>query len=224
MAQTLRDLLNSADIWRDVLSRRESWLLICGNALPLIGIFLLGWDASTLLILYWLESAVVGAWLFVRLILTHDTHRPNLAGIAINGDGVALAVFLLFHGGLFMYGHLFFLGNLARGEWSDHMTSLNDFIFGFVLPSGLWIPLAGLFVVRGVLTIGEIRSGNSASHLIAAFYARIIVMQFVIIFGAMLAMMLGSPIPLLVLVVVLKTGIELFWDRLIGPFAASFST
>jgi len=219
--EDIAELLKDKDTWRRTLSRSDTWLVIAGNCLPLIGIFFLGWDASTLLVLYWLETAIVGLWLFVRLCFAGDSGGTDRAGRPSPG-GIVLAVFLLFHGGLFMGGHLFFLTDLAPGEWRQHLGSPVDFVVNFIIPSGVWLPLAGLFVVRAVVTFHEIRGGNPAAHLIAGFYARIILMQFVIIFGGMLAMMFGSPMPLLVLMVLLKIAIELLWDILGGPFIAAF--
>lgn len=203
--------------WLAPFSRWETWSVLGGNLLPLLGIFWLGWDASTLVVLYWIETAIVGFWLFVRLI----TGRGADGSVKLNRGGLVLGLFLLAHGGIFMLVHFFFLTGLARGEWTNHLDSPLAFVMGFVLPAGLWIPLAGLFVVRGVLTLGEIRANRSTGHLIGGFYARIILMQFVIIGGGMIALLLGSPVPLLVLIIAAKTGVEIYWDRVAAYLAAA---
>jgi hypothetical protein len=209
--------------WLAPLVRWQSWLTAGGNLLPLLGIFYLDWDATTLIILYWMETAVVGIWLVIRLGLADETTLPR-SQLRSSGttelDGPALGVFLLLHGGFFMFIHMFFLTGIAPGEWSRHLASPHAFIFGFVIPAGLWIPLAGLFAVRGALTLNEIRSNRHAGHLVAGFYMRIIVMQLVIIMGGMLALLLGNPVVLLVLIVVLKTIGEVYWDS-VGPQVAA---
>lgn len=208
--------------WLTPLARWQSWLMAGGNLLPLLGIFYLGWDATTLIILYWMETAVVGIWLAIRLAFASDSALPtNLhASRTTTPDGPALAVFLLLHGGFFMFIHMFFLTGIAPGEWSRHLASPQAFLFGFVIPTGLWIPVAGLFAVRGALTLDEIRSNRDTGHLVAGFYLRIIVMQLVIILGGMVALLLGNPVVLLVLIVALKTIGEVYWDS-VGPRVAT---
>lgn len=207
--------------WLDPLLRWESWTVIGGNLLPLLGIFYLGWDASTLIILYWTETAIVGFWLFVRLLFAPAGPASDIP--SLNGGGLALGLFLLAHAGIFMGVHFFFLTTLAAGEWTRHLTSPADFVTGFIVPSGLWIPLGGLFAVRGILTLDEIRAKRPTSHLIAGFYARIVVMQFVILFGGMVSLFLGNPVILLVLIVGLKTCFEVYWDRVAAYLQANFS-
>ena len=80
-----------------------------------------------------------------------------------------------------------------------------------LLSTILWIPLAGLFLVRAIITLGEIRSGNSPGHFIAGFYGRIVLMQFVIILGGFLTMTMGIPTVLLVLIVIFKIAFEIGW-------------
>lgn len=208
--------------WLAPLRRWQSWLTAGGNLLPLLGIFYLTWDATTLVILYWMETAVIGIWLAIRLACATDNALPTglYSSSTTAPNGPALGVFLLVHGGFFMFIHMFLLTGIAPGEWSRHLASPQSFLFGFVIPTGLWIPVAGLFAVRGVLTLDEIRSGRNAGHLVAGFYMRIIVMQLVIIMGGMLALLLGNPTVLLVLIVALKTIGEVYWDS-VGPRVAA---
>lgn len=213
--------------WLTLFTRWEIWPIIAGNLLPLLGIFYLGWDASTLIILYWLETAVVGFWLVIRLVLMRPGALPPIksptGGQPTEQDGLALGLFVILHAAVFMGIHMFMLSGLAPGEWSKHLASPAEFVLGFVIPSGLWLPLLGLFAARGVLTVNEIRANHVAGHLLAGFYARIVLMQFVIIFGGMAALMLGSPAVLLLLIVLFKIIAEACWE-IFGPaIEAAFS-
>lgn len=214
--------------WLAPLSRWESWTIAAGNLLPLLGIFYLGWDAATLVILYWAETAIVGLWLVVRLALTSPDMlapvAPLIGGKPTEGSGFGLGLFVLVHAGFFMGIHMFMLSGIAPGEWTRHLSSPTAFILGFIVPTGLWLPLAGLFVVRGVATWHDIRTARPVTHLIAGFYARILVMQFVIVLGGMVALLAGSPLVLLVLIVLLKTAFELYWDSLGAWLEAAFAS
>lgn len=200
--------------WFEPFRRRDTWLLLAGNLLPLLGAFFLGWDASTLVVLYWLETAIVGFWLLIRLAATPKAEMLQVATLA--GDprqelgGIGLALFVLAHAGIFMAVHLFFLTGLIPGEWSRHLNSPLGFITDFVIPSGIWLPLAGLFVMRGLLTVSDLRSGAHPGHVVVGFYARIIVLQLVILISGMAALLVGS-VAMLILLVIAKTLAEIFW-------------
>jgi len=214
--------------WLAPLSRWESWTIVAGNLLPLLGIFYLGWDATTLVILYWAETAIVGLWLVIRLALASPDllapTMPLIGGRPDAGSSLGLSLFILVHAGFFMGIHMFMLSGIAPGEWTRHLASPAAFVLGFIVQTGLWIPLLGLFIARGVATLHEIRAANPVTHLIAGFYARIVVMQFVIVLGGMVALLAGSPLVLLVLIVLLKTAFELYWDRLGTRLEAAFSS
>ena len=47
-------------------------ILLAANMLPLAGILFCGWDAFVLLMLYWMETAIIGFWMLVR-VATADT-------------------------------------------------------------------------------------------------------------------------------------------------------
>src|SRR5262249_55153884 len=42
-------------------------LLIAANALPLVGVLYWGWDVFVLLVLYWMETAIIGFWMIVQI-------------------------------------------------------------------------------------------------------------------------------------------------------------
>src|SRR5690606_1772394 len=97
--------------WLSPWLRWQVLLAVGGNLLPLLGIFYLNWDATTLIILYWMETAIVGIWLAIRLAFAGDSSLPSGPRSPQTTElrGPALGIFLLFHGGFFMFIHLFFL-------------------------------------------------------------------------------------------------------------------
>ena len=206
------------------LQRGEAWLLILANALPILGVLGLGWDAGTMVILYWIETAIVGLWTCARIALAPSDAVSNGAGVfggAKSGIGRSgLIVFIVFHAGIFMAVHLFFLSGLVPGTWAAHLRSPVDFVMNFLIPSGIWLPLAGLFIARGILTVREMRADGPLEHVIVGFYARIVLMQLTIIFGAMLALLLGGVI-MLALLIALKTAADIYLMSFGGNITAA---
>jgi len=203
--------------------------LIGANWVPIFGVLYWGWDVFVLLVLYWMETAVIGLWTMARIALAP---RGSMGPVLVNGRAatdarLALAAFFVVHSGMFMGVHMVFLWVLFSGKWAREIHGFGDFFGKLVIGTGVWIPLLVLFVVRGVSflfhelkpetaqklerSLGLPAPANAASpaspnpmSIIGAFYGRIIIMQFSIIFGAILAVALGTVAPLIIMVA-LKT-------------------
>lgn len=210
------------DALLETLRRPGTWLLIAANTLPILGALTLGWNVATLVVLYWMETAVIGFWLLVRLAWTEPDQLGASSRFASGPgtplSGPVLAVFVLLHASIFMLVHFNFLTFLVPGEWTRHLGSVQDFVLGFIVPSGIWVPLAGLFAVRGIIVMSEIRARAPAANVIGGFYGRIIIMQFTILFSGFLALAVGG-VAMLVLLVVLKTLADIFVDVIGGLVA-----
>jgi hypothetical protein len=206
--------------WTDwlvgALGQPQSWLIIAGNVLPLLGAIWLGWDASTLVVLYWIETAIIGFWVIIQILFgpAHAVPRfegrngtGSMGGATLSGR-LFLSVFLVFHAGIFMFVHMMFLSALLPGAWNQHLGSPVSFLTGFVIQSGVWLPLLGLFLVRGTIAVSDIRNGTGGHHVIISFYARIVLMQLTIILGGFLALAVGGTF-MLALLVLFKTMADL---------------
>lgn len=200
----------------EALGQPQSWLIIAGNILPLLGAIWLGWDAATLVVLYWVETAIVGFWVIAQILFAPEHAVPRFVGRQGSGSmgggtmggRIFLSIFLVFHAGIFMFVHMMFLTALLPGAWSAHLGSPIAFVTGFVIPTGVWLPLLGLFLVRGVIAISDIRNGTGGHHVIISFYARIVLMQLTIILGGFVALLVGGT-PVLALLVLFKTLADL---------------
>ena len=188
---------------------RDTLLMLAIHLLPLAGVWLAGWDAGNLLILYWLESAIIGLWtvLLVALAPTQPLKILSNPGQPATTGG-SMAGFILLHGGFFMAIHLYFLHFAFEVTQADMHGSLPAAILHMVLEDGLWVPLAGLFLVRALVTLNALRRGEPAQRYVIGFYFRIVVMQLAIIGGGMLLVFFGTQGPLLILVLV-RLGFEL---------------
>ncbi len=211
-----------------------SLVLIAANLVPLLGVIGWGWDAFVLLMLYWLETAVIAFWTVTRIA----TMSPGTLGdFHFESSGkksaspVAMAAFFTIHSGIFMGVHFLFLWTLFSGDWSRRIHGVHDFVDQMVIGTGLWVPLAVLFVARGALMLfdavkpalfrrfaivprKEERSTlGPAETIVFGLYIRIVVMQLTIILGAWFALAIGNAGALAFLIVV-KTAVDLSFQML----------
>ena len=180
--------------------------LVAANILPLIGVLFLGWDLVSVIVLYWAESAVIAFYTVLK--------------IAMVGKLAALVhvPFFVGHFGGFMAGHfLFIYGIFVRGigPFSPE-PAIRDALLGIFNP--VWMPLAGLFFSHGVSFVSNFvgrreYSITTVNALMTAPYKRIVIMQLALIFGAWIIMIFKSPVWALVLLVVLKTIVDLSAHR-----------
>ena len=194
------------------LLQPSTLILIAANLVPLIGVAFWGWDAFVLLILYWLETAVIAFWTLVRIA---TMPRDALGDIKFEGSDkpaapLALAAFFTVHAGIFMAVHFMFLWTLFSGDWARKIHGPREFVDQIIIGTGLWVPLVVLFVVRGALMMfdtlepaltrafrfvprAEKRGMLSPSETVLfGLYVRIFVMQVTIILGAWFAMLFGT--------------------------------
>ncbi|MGE0483591.1 MAG: DUF6498-containing protein [Gammaproteobacteria bacterium] len=172
--------------------------LVLANLVPLAGVAALGWRVLDVLLLYWAESVVIGLYNVLRL------------AVVARWGALVAAPFFVGHYGAFMSVHLLFLFALFGGERSagiplaEVATTLGT----------LWPALLALVVSHGVsfatnfIARGE-HTWLTTRDLMQAPYARVAVMQVTIIVGGMLVMAADSPIPALVLLVLLKLAVDL---------------
>ena len=160
-----------------------------------------GWSLGDIMVLYWVESGVIAFFTVLK--------------IAIVGRLGALvaAPFFVGHFGGFMSGHFlliyaFFLRG-SRAGWVPGAAAELQSIF-----APIWTSIAALFVSHGVSFytnfIGEREyEGATVSGLMTAPYHRVIVMHLTLIFGGWIIMLMGMPTGALVVLLLLKTAVDL---------------
>ena len=219
------------DLYRTTSWSRTAIALIVANAIPIVGVLFFGWSLLTILVLYWIENAIVGLWNVPKIVLAQGslTETPigapsgtppagpraafaNLIGGRIPTLGrVAMAAFFVLHYGGFWVGHgvfVFALPNFA-GAFGGGPGP-----FGEVLWSNVWLAAAALFLSHGAsfffnyLSRGEFRRISPPQQMFAP-YGRVVVLHLTILFGAFVAGLLGAPLGVLLILVVLKTAFDL---------------
>src|SRR6185503_3557233 len=58
----------------------SAWVLVAANLLPLYGVLFWGWEVFPLLVLFWVENAVVGALNALRMLAADPADRALWAG------------------------------------------------------------------------------------------------------------------------------------------------
>jgi hypothetical protein len=214
-------------------------LLILANLFPLAGVLFLGWELPTLLAAYWAENGVIGVFAIGRILTAAGTGpigavvpdtastveappppppprsigwqvaRPPRPMTRSTMPGFVLVPFFAIHYGIFWVVHGVFVWAafpfLFAGP--DAEVSLPD--PAAVLGAAVVLAIShGASFLFNWLGGGEYRVSSPTAEM-AAPYARVIVLHLTIIFGAFAVSIIGAPIGALVVMVALKTGIDL---------------
>jgi hypothetical protein len=205
-------------------------LLVLANLVTLIGVVLLGWRLGMILVLYWVESGIVGLLNVPKILLARGPLTVSARGISLalpigsTGLGslaarIFTSIFFLIHYGIFWLAHgflVFLLLAFARPRSGDGVPSeLNDpfasaGIDSAVVGSAALI-LLGSHVVSFWTNYLRRREylGISFLQQMAQPYGRVVVMHVTILVGAFVMTLIGTPLAALVALVVMKTVIDL---------------
>lgn len=203
------------------LSNTPLWALTAANIVPLFGAIFWGWQAANIVLLYWAENLAVGFYNILKITFAKVPHR---SGHLVK---LFLVPFFTVHYGGFTAVHGVFVLVMFKKE--DPLFPSGDtwpcfFVFVQMLlnvikqaysamSTEMRCALLALFVSHGVsfvqnyLIKGEFAKANP-QKLMAGPYGRVAVMHVAIIAGAFLTMALGSPLGVLIVLIVLKTVID----------------
>ena len=188
--------------------------LVAANLAPLIGVLFAGWDASLIVLLYWTENLIIGAYNILRMAVAKVEKPGRHLGklffipffcIHYGGFCGAHGIFLLF---------FFKLGDpqaiLHQGGGVGPLVFLQIL---FAVVSQLWtsapramlwsfaslVASHGISFVQNYLMRGEY-ARVSVKELMGRPYKRIVIMHVAIIAGGFFVMRLQSPL--------LKSGLD----------------
>jgi hypothetical protein len=217
-------------------TRSHPWAvaaLVAVNLIPLAGVLLLGWRLSDLMLLYWLENGIIGGFTVLKILTsrapagaTGSTRGEVLVPLAYRLGAVGTAAFFTVHYGLFWTVHGVFV-RLFFGSGPGPFGSETSLPFGpfggplaepfgsgvGAVGGGFALALLSLVLSHGASYVvnylgrGEDRS-LSPSELMQQPYGRVVVLHVTILVGGFVATFLGQPLLSLVLLVALKTGVD----------------
>jgi hypothetical protein len=187
----------------------SAWVLIAANLVPLFGVLFFGWPLVALLALFWMENVVIGVLNVARMLLADPRDAALWAGKAF------LVPFFCFHYGMFTMVHGVFVFSIFGGKKYDVQGfDLLDTAARAIADFGLWLPVAVLVASHlfsylwNYLYRGEYRRAQ-LYVLMFSPYVRVMLLHVTLLVGGFLAQLLGSPVWALVLLLGLKTGLDL---------------
>lgn len=183
-------------------------LLILANLVPLGGVLFRGWDLATVMLGFWAETATIGVFTVLKMLLARPAPRAAV---------LFLAPFFCVHFGLFMAVHgALLVAILSEGDiGSNPLTAAPRFVLG---SSDLPWFLAATTVSHGFsfvthFVVGGERDRLPAMRIMAQPYGRVVLQHVTILFGGIATMLLGAPIALLVLLVGAKIAVDVAMHR-----------
>ena len=213
-------------------SRRAALVaLVAANSIPLLGVLLLGWSMQGLLLVYWLESGVVGAFNVPKILYAHGAETPKTRSAAgrleSNGQTVTLpdapdevpetptlraenwvvARFFLGHYGMFWVVHGVFVLALPMFAGGGGLIGLAE-VPTLLLGAGAAAVSHGVSYRRNYLEDGEWKRVSPGGRMYAP-YDRVLVMHLTVVLGAFAISFLGTPAGALAVMVLVKTALDL---------------
>ncbi len=220
-------------------NRASLAFLIAANLMPLAGVVFFEWDAGFLILAYWFENLVIGFYALGKMFLANkppegEAPEPLFSSPLIIGGKLFMMAFFVVHFGGFCALHgvfILFMTGLSPVDVFEKLSPdwPGPLVFPALLigvlravfaerPPGVEILLVVLFLSHGFSFaqnfIGkrEYLRTNIEDQMNAP-YGRITVIHIAIIVGAAPVMALGSPLPLLVLLIVGKVALDLHFHR-----------
>jgi hypothetical protein len=189
--------------------------LIVANVIPLLGVLFLGWSVWNILIIYWLENGIVGAFNILKMARAEGTSSDPGPALMINGQPASsmsrfgLMPFFAMHYGIFWFVHGIFVFTLpAFAILSPGAADEMTIEPGSILVAGFALAVShGLSFWWNYLRGGEYRRATAASLMFAP-YRRLIVLHLTIIFGGMAIMFTGAPAAAVAILVLVKTALD----------------
>jgi hypothetical protein len=181
-------------------------VLVAANGVPLVGVLGFHWTVFSILLLYWCENVVVGAFNILRMLIA----TPK--DVAADAGKLFLIPFFTVHYGMFAMVHgifvltLFGPGGGAAPSPARFIAAVRDAGLGYGV---LAIVLShGFSFFHNYIAGGEFRRA-SLSQLMFQPYARVIILHVTILIGGFAAKAMGAPVAALVVLIALKTAIDL---------------
>ena len=176
--------------------------LILANMVPIFGVLFLGWDALTILVLYWLESVIMGVLNIPKILACRSAEQSAGGAVFTN---LFPAVFFTFHYGMFTSVHGVFLAE---------MFGARPIIEG-LFSGGSFIWTATIFLISHLASMvinffgKKEYLGRNARRQMFSVYGRVFIMHIVVLLGGFTIQKFGAPIIAVIMLITLKTAIDL---------------
>ena len=172
-------------------------MLWLANLVPLGGVFLLNWQIADIMLLFWLESAIIGFFNILKMF--------RICGPV----AIFYSLFFIGHFGAFMSVHLMFIFALFI-ENEGMSASLIEVASVF---TSLWPAIVALFISHAFSYSRNFLGRQEYLRLtikdqMQKPYTRVVLMHVTIIFGGFLILALKATLPVLVLLILMKIMVD----------------
>lgn len=181
-------------------------LLLGANTVPLLGVLFWDWNLVNVLFPYWAESAAIGFFSILKILITKDDTRGWLIILVIFMKILGCAFFIVHFGG-FMAAYGAFLYAIAY-EFLDMKIKPLELLYVTRYALGSLFLSHGYSFVVNYLIKGERHQVKGRDPMVEP-YKRILVMHLTLVFGTGFIIFYGQPLFLLLLFVILKSGVDL---------------
>jgi hypothetical protein len=195
--------------------RLAALALVASNLVPLAGVLALGWDLHLLLVVYWLESGIVGLSYLARILRAEGADDPDeLPSFELNDTPVsafvgrgnrAIARFFLGHYGVFWAVHGLFV-----------LVGFGAFLGAAGLPDPAPVALAAVGLLASHAASYRLNFVGEREYerlgpvtLMVRPYRRVVALHLTIVLGGFVVGAVGSPVGALAVLVAVKTAYDL---------------
>ena len=199
-----------------------------GNLIPLVGVLLFGWDLPSSVVMYWIETGVIGLVNVLRIRKSLALGRPivdNAGSVerpimrSTSSGGWLLALIWLLAYGIFwaILGPLVI--QIANGGFYAGASETGWRGASAAVVAWGTVSLVGGQVVAYVLddVVGQRYLTVTSLELLRDPFVRIFVIMATIAAGGVGIALLGSPVGFLAAMVLAKTSVEVWFARTAPP-------
>jgi hypothetical protein len=182
------------------------FFLLGANTVPLLGVLFGGWNLVEILFAYWAENVVIGFFSLLKMIFAQDDSRGLLIILTVFMKIIG-SVFFIVHFGGFTAIHGAVLFAIFHEFLNVQIQPLELLYMGRYVVAALFLSHGYSFVVNYLIK-GERRQTKDNDPMFEP-YRRVIVMHLTLVFGTGCIIILGQPFFMLLVLVILKTAVDL---------------
>ena len=200
--------------------------LVAANLVPVVGVLLWDWHVLSVMLLFWLENVIVGLFNVVKILLAQGEPQESGAvpsGLIAKAQNVFTAAFFTVHYGMFCAGHgIFLIAMFGRGEAglgrNVDFADLPQVVHDVLVRHGLLLAAVALVVSHGLSFYThylkpKAYEGADPGKTMFDPYKRVVILHVVILAGGFAAAVLGASVAPLLLLIALKTIVDLSSHR-----------
>jgi len=203
-----------APIW----SRSSFWVLVAANLVPIAGAVFWDWAVKDIVLLYWLENLVIGAFNVARILAAQPGKDENADAreqlYSAKGKAALSGFFLLHYGGFWAVHGLFLFSMLpgARAAGSGTLEALAAVLReeGMLVALLAIVASHGYSFLRNYIGRREYKGVDVALFLMQP-YKRVFVTHLFIIVGAFALAAHSLPAAALVIFIAVKIGADAYF-------------